>query len=53
MCRKNLVIAVGLISFGAGILIGNCLNSGILCFLLAAAAIGWGILMISEKRRHK
>ena len=53
MCRRNQALAFSLISFGIGVLVGGWIESCILRFLLAAGSIGVGILLLSEKRRHK
>lgn len=53
MCRRDMVVAVALIAFGAGVLVGSWIESGLLRFLLAAGAIGLGILLLGQKRRHK
>lgn len=53
MCRRFQVLAVGLIAFGAGVLVGGWVESGLIRFLLAAGAIFGGILLLGEKRRHK
>lgn len=53
MCRKYLVYAVGLISFGAGVLVGGWVEPGLVRFLLAGAAICIGVMLVGEKYRHK
>lgn len=53
MCRKYLVYAVGLLSFGVGILAGGWVESGLIRFLLGGAAICIGIMLVGEKCRHK
>lgn len=53
MCRRNLVVAVGLIAFGAGVFVGGWIESCILRFLLAAGSIVFGIFILGGNRRHK
>lgn len=46
MCRRNLVVSAALIAFGAGLLLSLCIESGLVRFGLAAAAlvVGFGLL---------
>ena len=53
MCRRNLVVVVGLIAFGIGVLTGGWIESVIVRTLVATGAIGIGVCFLQEKRRHK
>ncbi len=53
MCRKNLVAAVGLMAFGAGILVGGSIESVFFRFALGLAAIAGGFCLLNRNPRHK
>ena len=53
MCRRYLVFAVGLIAFGAGVLVGGWVESGLVRFLIAGATICGGISLLGGNGRHK
>ena len=53
MCRRNLIVVVGLLAFGIGVLTGGWIEAGFVRCLVAAGAIGTGICFLQEKRRHK
>lgn len=53
MCRRNQALAIGLIAFGVGVLVGGWIESCILRFLLAAGSIAAGIFLAGGNRRHK
>lgn len=46
MCRRNQVFAAALISFGAGLLTGLFIDSGLVALLLAAGAIVGGFVLL-------
>lgn len=49
MCRKNQIIAVGFIGFGAGLLLGLLLQSQLLVLLVGAAAMCGGFALLRGK----
>lgn len=53
MCRRYLVVAVGLIAFGAGVLVGGWVESGLVRFLIALATICGGVMLTGGNCRHK
>lgn len=53
MCRKNQLITVALISFGAGILVGSWIRWKFLCVMSGLAMIGLGFLFSGGKRWNK
>ena len=46
MCRKNLIFAVALTGFGAGLLTGCWIGSAAAQILWGAAAVGGGIYLL-------
>ena len=53
MCRRYLVAAASLIAFGAGVLVGGWVESGLLRFLIALATICGGMMLAGGNCRHK
>lgn len=53
MCRRYLVFAVGLTAFGAGLLTGCWIESGLVRLLLAGAAVCGGVMLLGGNCRHK
>lgn len=53
MCRRYLVLAAGLIAFGAGVLVGGGVESGLVRLFLAAATICGGVTLLGGNCRHK
>lgn len=53
MCRRYLVFAASLIAFGAGVLMGGWVESGLLRFLLALATVCGGVTLMGGNCRHK
>ena len=49
MCRTNQMIAVGLMSFGLGVLIGTMFSSGLLRFILGFGTIAVGFFLLQKK----
>ncbi len=49
MCRKNQISAVGLLGFGAGLLLGLLVESQLLVLLVGGAAICGGITLLKGK----
>ena len=43
MCRKNQLSGFVLMTFGLGMLVGMCLESGFFCFLVSIIIIGLGV----------
>ena len=46
MCRKNMLVGAVLIAFGAGVLVGMCLEFCLLGFVLSFAAIVGGLFLL-------
>ena len=53
MCRRYLVLAVGLIAFGAGVLVGGWVESGLVRFFLSLTTICGGVTLLGGNCRHK
>lgn len=49
MCRRNQLTGLGCLGFGAGLLIGCWLESGLTRVCLAVIAIGIGIVILQKK----
>ena len=49
MCRKNQISAVGIIGFGAGLLLGLLVESQLLVLLVGGAAICGGVSLLRGK----
>lgn len=49
MCRRNFVLAAGLIGFGAGFLLSLVFESTLVILIVGAAAIGVGIGLLRTK----
>lgn len=49
MCRKNLVLAAAMIGFGAGLLLGLCVESWLLKLILAVVTILIGVGLLKKK----
>ncbi|MBQ3541771.1 MAG: hypothetical protein IJA45_01435 [Oscillospiraceae bacterium] len=49
MCRRNQLCGSALITFGLGLLVGNCLESGFFCFLMGLGIIFLGLWCIGKK----
>ena len=49
MCRRNHLFGLALLSFGAGLIIGCWLESGLLRVCLGVGLLAAGILMLQKK----
>lgn len=49
MCRRNVVWGNMLLAFGVGLLLGQCMESGILGSLIGILAIAAGICTLGKK----
>ncbi len=49
MCRKNQLCGSSLITFGVGILLGNWLSSGFLCFCMSFILVILGFWCAGKK----
>lgn len=53
MCRKNLLLAASLVSFGVGVLTGGWIQWHFIRTMVALAAIGLGFMISGRNRWHK
>lgn len=49
MCRRNLLLGVGLLSFGAGLLVGCWLDSEFLRYCVGLGLMAVGVLALQRK----
>lgn len=49
MCRKNQLCGSALVTFGLGLLVGMCLESGFFCFFVGLGIIGLGIWCMKKR----
>jgi len=49
MCRKNQLCGCALITFGLGLLVGNCLESGFVCFVIGVGISVLGFWCAGKK----
>ncbi len=49
MCRKNQLCGCALITFGLGLLLGNWLESGFLCFCMSMIVVALGFWCAGKK----
>ena len=49
MCRKNQLCGCALLTFGLGLLVGMCLESGFFCFFVGIAIMCLGCWCMKRK----